>query len=214
MYDPLDLTQVLCTRLCHDLAGPIGAVAAGVELVGGDPSQVDAETLALIASSSAAASRKLKLLRLALGTTGGGALKDLQATVAGYFDAIAGPGGPAKVTWSGDLGGLSGVEEGRGAQVIANVVLAASEVVPRLREVAISVATAGAVTLSVTAAGDISGNLDPRRALTALLADPASVELTPKTVQALFAHSVVSRARGQLSGESVDGGYRITVRLP
>ena len=65
--DPLLLAQLLCTRLCHDLAGPVGAVAAGVELTAGDPSQVDAETLGLIGNSSAAATRKLKFLRAALG---------------------------------------------------------------------------------------------------------------------------------------------------
>ena len=33
----LELAQSLCTRLCHDLARPVGAVAAGVEPIGGDP---------------------------------------------------------------------------------------------------------------------------------------------------------------------------------
>ena len=37
----LELAQLLCTRLCHDLAGSIGAVAAGVELIGGDHTQID-----------------------------------------------------------------------------------------------------------------------------------------------------------------------------
>ncbi len=61
----LELAQLLCTRLCHDLAGPVGAVAAGVELIGGDPAQADLETLGLIGNSSAAASLKLKFMRAA-----------------------------------------------------------------------------------------------------------------------------------------------------
>ncbi len=56
----LELARLLCTRLCHDLAGPIGAVAAGVELIGQDPSMADAETISLIGDSSGAASRKLR----------------------------------------------------------------------------------------------------------------------------------------------------------
>ena len=35
--DELKLAELLCARLCHDLAGPVGAVATGAELLlGGD----------------------------------------------------------------------------------------------------------------------------------------------------------------------------------
>ena len=93
--DPLLLAQLLCTRLCHDLAGPVGAVAAGVELAAGDPSQVDAETLDLIGNSSVAASRKLKFLRTALGVPGAASsvLGDLSTLIEGYLSATAGRGG-------------------------------------------------------------------------------------------------------------------------
>ena len=99
--DPLLLSQYLCTRLCHDLAGPIGAVAAGVELTAGDPTQVDAETLGLIGNSSAAASRKLKFLRAAMGVPAGhgGAIGELPGLVEGFLQATAGRSGPAALDW-------------------------------------------------------------------------------------------------------------------
>lgn len=215
MNDPLNIMQVLCTRLCHDLAGPIGAVAAGVELVGGDPSQVDAETLGLIASSSSAASRKLKFLRLALGSSGGGALQDFKTTVGGYFEAIAGPSGPAQITWPNDLAPVATAAGGHGTQILANLILAASEVVPRLRDVTVSVTAAGAdIRIDVMTKGEISAKLDPRIELTALLANPGAATLSPKTVHALYTAEVVARAGGQLTGEATDGGYRITVIAP
>lgn len=86
----LELAQLLCTRLCHDLAGPVGAAAAGVELIGGDLTQVDAETLGLIGNSSSAASLKLKFMRTALGVSGS-ASGDPKALLDGYLDAVAGP---------------------------------------------------------------------------------------------------------------------------
>ena len=94
----LELAQLLCTRLCHDLAGPIGAVAAGVELIGDDPAMADAETIGLIGDSSSAASRKLKFLRAAMGfsqNTNG----DLKGLLDGYIAAISGPSGRIEVTW-------------------------------------------------------------------------------------------------------------------
>src|SRR5882672_2499112 len=101
LNEALALTQLLCTRLCHDLAGPVGAVAAGVELAGGDPAQVDEETLSLIGSSSGAASRKLKFLRAALGIPAAGpaAVAGLQTLVEGYLEATAGRGGAPALRW-------------------------------------------------------------------------------------------------------------------
>src|SRR4051812_38128996 len=98
-FDDLLLTQLLCTRLCHDLAGPVGAVAAGVELAAGDSGQVDEETLALIGSSSAAASHKLKFLRAALGIPAGGAsaTQNLSTLLEGYVTAAAGRAGAPEV---------------------------------------------------------------------------------------------------------------------
>ena len=37
--EALHLAELLCSRICHDLAGPVGAAAAGAELIadsGGD----------------------------------------------------------------------------------------------------------------------------------------------------------------------------------
>jgi histidine phosphotransferase ChpT len=214
MKDALTITQVLCTRLCHDLAGPIGAVAAGVELVGDDPSQVDAETLQLLANSSAAAARKLKFLRVALGTGGAAsALKDFQTTVVHYFEAIAGPSGAAKVTWPPDAD-LANIAKGPAAQILANLILITSEVVPRLRDVKVAIARNDAtVTLTVEATGDISTHLDPRRDLVTVLENPVQATVTPKTVQALYAHELVTQNGGTLSAVTTDGGMKAAATL-
>jgi histidine phosphotransferase ChpT len=207
MIDPLSLTQALCTRICHDLAGPIGAVSAGVELVGGDPAQVDAETLQLIAGSSAAAAQKLKFLRIALGTPGGAlSLSDLKVIAGGYLASIAGPSGAAALAWPPDsafaaVGGPASL-----APVLANMVIMAVEVVPRVRAVTVA---AQKSRLTVEALGEISERLDPRRDLMTLLADPDAVALTPKTVQALYAVSLVTQGGGRLSVAAIDGGCRI-----
>lgn len=88
----LTIARLLCTRLCHDMSGPIGAISAGVELMveGGDPTFHD-ETLALLRHSSDAASARLRFLRAAFGVGGShGGVSSLQGLVEGYVDALSG----------------------------------------------------------------------------------------------------------------------------
>src|SRR5689334_13286072 len=140
----LELAQLLCTRLCHDLAGPIGAVAAGVELIGTDPQAADPETLGLIGSSSAAASFKLKFLRAVLGTdnSANGAPVELASLLEGYLGATsAGDARPA-VQWPApnEFSQLAQVLGTRWRQAILNLCLAALEMQPGARELKVSLA--------------------------------------------------------------------------
>ena len=67
----LDLVALICSRLCHDLAGSIGAINNGVELLAEetDPVMRD-EALGLIAQSATDAARRLAFFRFALGASG------------------------------------------------------------------------------------------------------------------------------------------------
>ena len=149
----LELARLLCTRLCHDLAGPVGAVSAGVELIGDDPSQVDEETLALIGDSSTAASRKLRFLRAALGVANGSA-DDVEELLNGYLGAMAGMGGKVEVSWPAPAA-LSVAENTLGAalnQILLNLCLFALESQPGCRTLSLAVNAAGSsLTISVSA---------------------------------------------------------------
>lgn len=70
--EDLDLVALICSRLCHDLAGSIGAVNNGVELLAEetDP-QMREEAIGLVAQSASDAARRLSFFRLALGASGG-----------------------------------------------------------------------------------------------------------------------------------------------
>jgi histidine phosphotransferase ChpT len=67
----LDLAALLCSRVCHDLISPVGAIVNGLEVLEEDK---DEETrtfaLDLIKKSAAAASAKLQFCRLAFGAAG------------------------------------------------------------------------------------------------------------------------------------------------
>ena len=76
----LDLAALLCSRVCHDVISPVGAIANGLELI--DDPETDAETretaLDMVRSSARTASAKLKFCRIAFGAAGSaGALIDM-----------------------------------------------------------------------------------------------------------------------------------------
>jgi len=126
MSDTLDtkLSELLCARLCHDLASPLGAAAAGLELLedGSDP-----ETLGLISASMGAATARLKFLRAALG-----AANDMPHTPKSLGDLIraylngAAAGGTA-LDWSSERADI----DGETARLLLNMVLIARDALPR-----------------------------------------------------------------------------------
>ena len=68
----VDLASLLCSRLCHDLMSPVGALNNGIELLSDeqDPDMRD-KCLELLADSARASANKLKFFRLAFGAGGG-----------------------------------------------------------------------------------------------------------------------------------------------
>ena len=68
----IDLASLLCSRLCHDLLSPVGAMNNGLELLADetDP-EMQKRCMDLLADSAKAAADKLKFFRLAFGAAGG-----------------------------------------------------------------------------------------------------------------------------------------------
>lgn len=72
MISQSDLAAMLCSRLCHDMLSPVGALANGLELlaVEQDPG-MRARCIELLEQSARISSDKLKFFRLAFGAAGG-----------------------------------------------------------------------------------------------------------------------------------------------
>ncbi len=98
MSNELKLAELLCTRLCHDLAGPIGAVNNGAELLDEDESTAK-QAFALIQMSAKNAVNKLMFFRNAYGRinfSGEADLYDLKSLAEAYLE-----GGKVTVEWEG-----------------------------------------------------------------------------------------------------------------
>ncbi len=67
----MDLAALLCSRVCHDVISPVGAIANGLELLDEGSDEETAEiAMDLIRSSATNASAKLQFARIAFGAAG------------------------------------------------------------------------------------------------------------------------------------------------
>src|SRR5260370_36706984 len=99
ILEGLDLAALLCSRVCHDLISPVGAVVNGIEVMEDDADeQTKAFAIELIKKSATTASARLQFCRIAFGAAGSaGAAIDL-----GDAEGVARglpEDGKTKLTW-------------------------------------------------------------------------------------------------------------------
>jgi histidine phosphotransferase ChpT len=66
----LDLASLLCSRVCHDVIRPVGAIVNGIELYDSGDASMKEFSIDLVRKSSRQASARLQFARLAFGAAG------------------------------------------------------------------------------------------------------------------------------------------------
>ena len=100
-YGPLDLAEHLCSRLCHDLLSPVGALGNGLELLAdeNDP-EMRRRCFDLLGESARVSADKLKFFRLAFGAAGGVADTVAVGEPRALIEALVGDGGRVGLNWA------------------------------------------------------------------------------------------------------------------
>jgi histidine phosphotransferase ChpT len=98
--DALELAALLCSRVCHDLISPVGAIVNGLEVLDDNPKPEDREfALDLIRKSARTASARLQFCRLAFGAAGSSGaqidLGDAQNMARGHLEDAK-----TSITWN------------------------------------------------------------------------------------------------------------------
>jgi histidine phosphotransferase ChpT len=189
----VDLASLLCSRLCHDLMSPVGALNNGIELLGDetDP-EMREKCLELLADSARATANKLKFFRLAFGAGGGFAEEidtaEAQATLEGLF------GAEGKV----ELGWVVGSEKlPKGAiKLLLNLALLAGDALVRGGRLDVGAErNGGEIELAVRAEG-------PRILLDPILRDTLATgggeSIEPRAAGAWLAHSLAAEGGGSI----------------
>ncbi|MBA4764596.1 MAG: histidine phosphotransferase [Erythrobacter sp.] len=104
----IDLAAMLCSRLCHDMLSPVGALNNGLELLAmEDDPEMRRNVMALLEQSATTSTNKLKFFRLAFGAAGGfGERVDVHEPRA-LIDALVADKQKVEVNWAIDAANLA-----------------------------------------------------------------------------------------------------------
>lgn len=206
----LDFAALLCSRLCHDLVSPVGAINNGLELLGNerDAAMRDA-VIDLIEKSTEQTSNKLQFFRLAFGAAGGfsahldtrEAEKSLRAFLAGSR---------IDLNW---VVGVSELSKG-GVKLLLNVCLVVAETMIRggTLDVSFQETESNTLLLSVRGTGDRVIFAESVRA--ALTGQIDEADLEPRAAPAHLAFLVAQELGGQLAlGATSDTELTITAAI-
>lgn len=208
--DNLKFSALLCSRLCHDLASPLGAINNGVEMLETetDPDLIRQIT-GLIEQSAAQTTNRLQYYRLAFGAAGGFGsqigLDQAKAAMAAFF-------ADQKIELEFDPGQRT--ESPAVVKLLMNLALTAGETIIRGGKLVIEVedlaagrrfalrAEAEKIKLRDTIAEALAGRL-------------AEEDLDSKSIPAALA-AEIARALGTSIGitDQSEGGFSLSVEVP
>lgn len=198
----VEFASLLCSRLCHDLVGPVGSLFNGVELLAdeNDP-DMRARCMELLADSAKQTANKLKFFRLAFGAAGGFGdqvdTREAQAALEGLF----GPDRRVTVEW---LVGPHSMPK-CAVKILLNLAMIGGDALLRGGRLHVGAEPHGAgIELAVRAEGPRL-LLDPE--LRNALEGASSLEtVTPRAAAAFLVHELLSATSGKLMiSEPEDG---------
>jgi histidine phosphotransferase ChpT len=207
----VDLASLLCSRLCHDLMSPVGALNNGIELLADeqDP-EMRERCLELLADSARASANKLKFFRLAFGAGGGfgEAIDTHEAQSA--LEGVFGPERRIELGWM-----VSGDKLPKGAvKLLLNLALLAGDALVRGGRLDVGAEDNGEALELVIRGEGPRILLDPALRET-LASGSAGGSVEPRAAGAWLAHSLVAEAGGTLRlSNASDDVLLIGVSLP
>lgn len=209
MVDDLRISALLCTRLCHDLIGPAGAVVNGVELLSEDSGTVDDEVLDLIRQSARETTRRLKFFRAAFGVAERGQDFAVCRAIADDYFTTSKIG----LDWSDAIMESTDPPPPSLIPIILILVLCGAEALPRGGRIAIDGAPdGGGFTVRIKATGEtIKSDNDVLLSLSGAR-DLATLEA--RGIAPYMAARLVSAAGGRITAAATAESMDFSVALP
>jgi histidine phosphotransferase ChpT len=187
--EALDLAALLCSRVCHDLISPVGAIVNGLEVLA---EEKDEETktfaLDLIKRSAGTASAKLQFCRIAFGAAGSAGaqidLGDAETISRGFFEDDK-----TKLAWNLPRALLA---KNR-VKLLLNLLLIAGQTIPRGGRLTVDpIGTGDTMGFKVSASGT---NAKVPPAVAALLSgDTGEAPLDAHRIQPFYANLLAQAA--------------------
>jgi histidine phosphotransferase ChpT len=205
VLESLDLAALLCSRVCHDLISPVGAIVNGLEVLE-DENDESTRTFALelIKKSARQASARLQFCRLAFGAAGSAGaqidLGDAETVARGFLEDDK-----TKLTWN-----LARVLLGKNRiKLLLNLLILAAQTIPR----------GGTLTVDPVGQGDQMGfkvtasGLNSRipQAVPALLSgEPSGQAVDAHAIQPFYAGMLARACSLEIALTAQDDGVVVT----
>jgi histidine phosphotransferase ChpT len=190
------VSELLASRLCHDLAGPIAAIGNGAELLDDDDPDFVRQAATLIGGSAGTASKRLQLFRYVYGFSAGAVAGPPPHVIAAEYFAD----GPIAFDYPDAVRQLDPAWQRLGCGLL----IVASEAMPRGGNLAL-VADADSVAVAAICEG-----VGPSTEVADALTLRAPVEaLTSRTVGAYFTGLLAQLLGRRLLIAAAPGGFRI-----
>jgi histidine phosphotransferase ChpT len=129
IMNKLGLSQLMCSRLCHDLITPMGAISSGLEILSDCDEKDRNQILEILRNSSETANSRLVFYRAAFGASKSGPL----VTASGTHQLLEGFLRPLKISLEWDIDSAtesSTFDLALWGKMLLNLVLVAVETAP------------------------------------------------------------------------------------
>lgn len=177
----LDLAALLCSRVCHDLISPVGAIVNGLEVLEEEKDEATKTfALDLIKKSATTASAKLQFCRIAFGAAGSAGAQidtgDAEKISRGFLEDDK-----TKLSWK-----LPRVLLAKNrVKLLLNILLIAGQTIPRGGQLTVEpIGTGDTMGIKVTAAG---ANAKVPPAVASLLAGEIGEGIDAHRIQPFYA---------------------------
>jgi histidine phosphotransferase ChpT len=196
--EALDLAALLCSRVCHDLISPVGAIVNGLEVLEEEKDEATKEfALDLIKKSAGTASAKLQFCRIAFGAAGSAGaqidLGDTETIARGFLEDDK-----TKLAWNLPRALLP---KNR-VKLLLNMLVIAGQAIPRGGKVAVDpIGSGDSMGFRVSAAG-ANAKIPP--AVPSLLTAEGAEGLDAHRIQPFYA-GLLAKACGVKAAVTMDG---------
>jgi len=196
--EALDLAALLCSRVCHDLISPVGAIVNGLEVLEEVKDEATKEfALDLIKKSAGTASAKLQFCRIAFGAAGSAGaqidLGDAEGISRGFFEDEK-----TKLIWNLPRA----LSPKNRVKLLLNMLLIAGQAIPRGGKITVDpIGTCESMGFKVSASG---ANAKVPPAVPPLLTGEGGEGLDAHRIQPFYA-GLLARACGVKATVTMDG---------
>ena len=201
------LASMLCTKLCHDITGPVGAINNGVEFMSEEEGKIPDEIMDLVASSATEAVARLQFYRRAYGRI----TKDNAASLTEQYELTKQFFAASKidVDWPDSHTDMSGIEINQQmAQLLLNMVIIVQGTIMREGVLKVRIeedASTGIAFTVESSGGAVKENIE----VSEILKGDESVDIDPKTAQSYLTAELAKQSAMRLVIVSSEDSYRL-----